>query len=241
MKKRSGWIIVDRIKKIFDKLFILRYFNYPDYKTKEFVVELSRMARGKKVLDAGAGDCPYRQYFKNSTYISQDICDKDDKFEYKFIDIKSEIYKIPVKGSEFDFILCTDVLEHLRYPDKAFKEFCRILRKGGQLWLTSPYGGAEHEAPYNYFLFTRYALKALGEENNFRVIKIDPLGGRFISLAVNLKNLLPGLTENPTIYLLVNIVQFPLMASASLILYILDKLDKVKNWPPGYLAIYEKK
>lgn len=42
---------------------------------------------------------------------------------------QASIYDLPYKNNSFDLILCTEVLEHLEYPEKALKEILRVLRK----------------------------------------------------------------------------------------------------------------
>ncbi|MEK6852429.1 MAG: class I SAM-dependent methyltransferase, partial [Nanoarchaeota archaeon] len=39
---------------------------------------------------------------------------------------KGDIYKLPFKNNSFDLIVCTEVLEHLDNPRKAYKELIRV-------------------------------------------------------------------------------------------------------------------
>lgn len=41
---------------------------------------------------------------------------------------------------QFDFVFCTEVLEHLQYPDKALKNLMKMVKPGGVLFLTVPNG-----------------------------------------------------------------------------------------------------
>lgn len=43
--------------------------------------------------------------------------------------IKGDIYRTPFKNSEFDLVVCSEVLEHLTNPDQAIKELRRISRR----------------------------------------------------------------------------------------------------------------
>lgn len=231
-------------KKILDSSTLFRsIFNSPFYKVDRFVYSLSKKAEGKRVLDVGAGECPHKKYFAKSEYFSQDICDKVNDWGYKNIDIKSEIYNIPVEDNSFDFLICTEVLEHLKYPDKAMGEFNRILKKEGELWLSVPFNGVqEHQTPYDYFRYTSYGLTTLGEDNGFIVKKIEPTSGGFVCSAMILKNLLPGMVENnKQLYLTLNILQIPFIIIPLTILLFLDKLDKNKRFASGYMAVYIKK
>ena len=42
---------------------------------------------------------------------------------------QGDIYKLPYKSNSFDLVLCTEVLEHLEEPKKAYKELLRVSRK----------------------------------------------------------------------------------------------------------------
>jgi len=42
---------------------------------------------------------------------------------------KGDIYKLPYKDNTFELILCTEVFEHLEYPEKALKELHRVTKK----------------------------------------------------------------------------------------------------------------
>jgi ubiquinone/menaquinone biosynthesis C-methylase UbiE len=39
------------------------------------------------------------------------------------------IYHIPLKPNSFDLIICSEVLEHLKYPEKALQELVRVTKK----------------------------------------------------------------------------------------------------------------
>lgn len=42
---------------------------------------------------------------------------------------QGDIYKLPYKASEFDMVLCMEVLEHLEEPEIALKELIRVSNK----------------------------------------------------------------------------------------------------------------
>ncbi len=47
-------------------------------------------------------------------------------------------FPYPFKDGQADKILCKEVLEHLRYPERVLNEIWRILKSGGRLILTTP-------------------------------------------------------------------------------------------------------
>lgn len=136
---------------------------------------------GARVLDAGAGDCPYRGYFEHVAYESADFCQVDKA--YGRIDHVCDLRSIPVEDARFDAVVLTQVLEHLPEPGAVLRELRRVLRDGGRLWLSAPLFYEEHEVPHDYFRYTRYGLQHLLKEAGFVVEEIDWLEGYFGTLA----------------------------------------------------------
>jgi SAM-dependent methyltransferase len=130
---------------------------------------LSRILAGSRILDAGAGELKNKQFCGHLEYVSQDFCqyagnsDEPDKglhptvWDTTRIDIVSDITNIPQQDGSFDAILCSEVLEHVPEPTRALDEFTRLLRPGGILILTAPFGSNVHFAPYHFCSgFSRY-------------------------------------------------------------------------------------
>lgn len=102
---------------------------------------LKSLPAGMKILDAGAGECKWKEACSHLKYVSQDFCQYDgmgngkgaqtESWNTTQIDIISDITDIPVSDGEFDAVLCSEVLEHLPNPDLAVKELGRITRRGG--------------------------------------------------------------------------------------------------------------
>ncbi len=235
--------ILSKSFKLRNRLFDIYFTIFPEiimnnhtYMIKQFIREISGKydLKGKKLIDIGAEDCQYKKYFKNIEYFSQDIKNNENKN----INYIGEIDTLP--SGKFDYILCTQVLEHLKNPDKAFKNFFRILKKGGKVFLTTHMAFEEHFVPYDYYRFTRYGLKYLAEKNGFKVQKIKPQGGRFIVLAKELQTLIPKIIRNKTLgnifYLVFSVPLFLLC----LILFCLDFLDKDKTLTLNYECVFSK-
>jgi SAM-dependent methyltransferase len=221
---------------------ISRFYNYHAYRLQKFVQGVANTVRAEEVLlDAGAGDCQYKPYFAGKCkYLSQDVGGVDRCFTYDQIDIRSEIYEIPLPDASVDIILCTQVLEHLKYPVRALKEMHRLLKPGGRLCITVPFAADEHLVPYDYFRYTRYALDFLLQEQGFARPEISPQGGRFIFFGKMLKDLFPLLTSRPWLQKTLWLLQAPLVVPTLLLLYFLDGLDRAKNLTQNYDVITRK-
>ncbi len=118
-------------------------------KRARFIFEEIEKEKPQKVLDAGCGRGFYVNSLTNFEFIKEihgfDINEKylaiakkniDDK--QKVILQKSSIYKLPYPDNYFDFIICSEVLEHLQDDKKGLKELKRVLKKSGTLVITVP-------------------------------------------------------------------------------------------------------
>ena len=110
-----------------------------------------------KILDAGTGYGQYA-YFMAKNLLPCEIKAVDVKedwisdckvfFSQQKIDYVSfeieDLTKINYE-SEFDLIVCVDVMEHIADDQKVFSNFYSALKKGGYLLINSPsiYGGSD--------------------------------------------------------------------------------------------------
>ena len=65
----------------------------------------------------------------------------------------------------------------------------RVLKPGGRLFLTVPQSWEIHEAPRDYFRFTRYGLEMILRGAGFEELSIVPRGGYFYFLAERVRHL----------------------------------------------------
>lgn len=188
--------------------------------------------KGKRLLDIGAGECRYKKYFKKLAYKSQDIKQNTDKT----VDYVGE-----AKG-KYDYILCTQVLEHLKEPELAFKEFKRLLKPGGKIFLSTNFLYQIHMEPDDYWRFTEYGLKYLGKTVGFKIEKLEQQGGIFQVLAYLLITL-PlrlGLERRRFSYWGYIVLFSPLIMIINLTAVALDQIFKTKSLAINYSVVYKK-
>lgn len=163
--------------------------GFNQYNRDKWVAGIAkRLPAGTKVLDVGAGKCRYRELFGHCEYRTQDFAQYEgtregilrDDWNYGQIDYVSDIASIPVPDSSFDCVLCTEVLEHVPEPVLAIKEFSRLLKLGGYLFLSAPLGSGLHQQPHHYYGgFTPHFYRRFLPQHGFEIMKIDPNGGFF--------------------------------------------------------------
>lgn len=209
---------------------------------------------GARVLDAGAGLKPYEGFFQHCAYESCDFAHCDEFYgnidDGRRANIAGRhtyvcpLEKIPVADNTFDFVLCTQVLEHVPDPLAAVREAHRVLKPSGQLLLTVPQGYGVHGEPFNYFNFTRYGLDLILKQAGFEVMHIKERGGYFYCLFDRIANAMPRIAIDYRRRTLVIMALSPLhILLAYLIappLLLLEPLDKKKRFTMGYVALARK-
>lgn len=152
--------------------------------------KLRKIPEGKIILDAGAGEQPYKKLCSHLKYISQDFGEYDtsenkealqmQEWNSRTVDILSDIINIPLEDESVDVILCTEVIEHIKNPVLAIKEFSRLLKPDGQLLLTAPNCSLTHMAPY-YFCngFSRYWYEENLKDFGFEIEELTEYGNYF--------------------------------------------------------------
>ena len=164
---------------------ILRGLPNPSrYRLRQFAARAAAQGKSKefRVLDAGAGKAPFRKLFDHVTYETADFGQVSNK-AYAPLDYVCDLTEIPVADASYDLVLCTQVMEHVPDPLAVLRELNRVLKPGGQAWLSAPLFFAEHEKPYDFHRFTQFAWKRMAGQTGFRVKNIQWLEGYYGTVA----------------------------------------------------------
>ncbi len=121
-------------------------------------------------LDIGAGDSPFNNYLNSLKLISIDFT------RYPDINIICDLNdNIPIASESIDYIIMTNLLEHL-YDLRVINEAHRLLKKDGNLYITVPFLLDVHQAPYDYHRYTYLYLEKKLKEQGFKIEYIKPSG-----------------------------------------------------------------
>ena len=110
-------------------------------------------ASTRRTLDLGAQNGPYAAFFPNR--VALDIRPGGG------VRVIGDAHALGLASGAFEVVLCTEVLEHLVEPQRAIDEMHRVLAPGGTLLLTTRFLFPIHDAPHDYFRFTKYGLRHL--------------------------------------------------------------------------------
>jgi SAM-dependent methyltransferase len=100
--------------------------------------------------------------------------------------ILGDAQSIPVRSNCIDCIKCTELLEHVEYPEEVIAEISRVLKPGGTLLLSTPFIFAIHSDPFDFQRFTDQKLARMLEDS-FKIIALKKQGLYFTVLAYMIK------------------------------------------------------
>lgn len=101
------------------------------------LVNLTRNLDTKRILDVGCGEGFTLERF-HKEHIGKTLEGIDffttavklGEKQFPYLTLREgSIYDLPYKDNAFDFVLCTEVLEHLKEPEKALEELRRVTSK----------------------------------------------------------------------------------------------------------------
>ena len=197
------------------------------------------LPEGARMLDAGAGEGQYAHYFKRQRYYGVDLAVGDAAWDYGKLDVLADLTALPFRAGAFHAAINVVTLEHLREPGRALTEIARTLAPGGRLLLAAPHEWEVHQAPHDYFRYTRYGLQYLLEQAGFEAIDIRAAGGYFRLVARRLLNGLQFFTGG--VRWLGFLPAAILLVPPALILPFLDALDRERNFTAGYICTARKR
>jgi SAM-dependent methyltransferase len=193
---------------------------------------------GARVLDAGAGEGQYAGLFGAHKYCGVDLAVGDAAWNYERLDAIADLAALPFSAGSFDATIHVVTLEHVPDPAGVVRELARTLAPSGRLLLIAPHEWEVHQAPHDYFRYTRYGLEYLLSKAGFSAIEIEPVGGYFRLLSRRLLNGLQFFSGGVKWLCFLPAAFF--LVPPALVLPFLDFLDRDRNFTLGYICIARK-
>jgi SAM-dependent methyltransferase len=130
-----------------------------------------------RVLDVGCGSQPFRSDLESRgyEYVGMDAQDPLGLVDY-VAEIDGELPHALMACAPFDLILCTEVLEHVADWRSAFANFSALLRPRGHLIVTCPFFYVIHEAPYDFWRPTLFALRSFATRAGLQEVDSRAVG-----------------------------------------------------------------
>jgi SAM-dependent methyltransferase len=224
-------------------------FNASRYWLKR---EMARFAAtippGTLVLDAGAGEAPYRALLAHCRYEAADFVKVDKPYaEQTYV---CDLSEIPVEDERFGCVIFNQVMEHLAEPELTLCELRRVLKPGGRLFYSAPLFYEEHEQPYDFFRYTQFGVRHLFAKAGLTVRDVQWLEGYYCTAGYQLRLMarhlpttelaklgLPGLVFCPLIMALRG-----LFLISSVLFQLIDARHRftAAGHPKNYFAIAER-
>jgi SAM-dependent methyltransferase len=207
----------------------------------------SELKNGSRVLDAGAGNQPYRHLFEHCSYEAADFGSADDSKLTYVCDLSS----IPVEDERFDAIVFNQVMEHLPEPLTVLRELNRVLKTNGRMICTAPLFYEEHLEPFDFYRYTQFGWKHLMKNADLDIERLEWMEGYFGTVAYQLETAskyLPKRPDDISPGLKGKLFYIPMMlirASFNLLARMFYRLDEghkytASGYPKNYVVVVRK-
>jgi SAM-dependent methyltransferase len=140
---------------------------------------MARFPVAYRLLDLGCGTQPYAQVYQPWAKNAYAVDVPFTAIIKTRLDAFSDAQFLPFANHTYDVVICTEVMEHIPDPSRMLSEIHRILTGSGRLYLTTPFLMPEHDAPYDYYRYTRFGLEYLLHQHGFQVAIMEQTGDLF--------------------------------------------------------------
>lgn len=189
------------------------------------------------VYDLGCGTRPFEHDIRRGAdgYIGVDWSNTLHQLQ---ADIVADLNKpLPLRDAVADSVVSLQVLEHLSEPQVFLNEAFRLLRSGGRLFLAVPFQWHIHEAPWDFYRFTRYGLDHTIAKAGFVDIRIEEVSGFWTMWLVKLNYQLARAVRGPAaMRWILRSLMFPLWYVNQIVGPLLDRFFPDNAETAGYFV-----
>ena len=160
-----------------------RFSDYCFFLTREnlkglnIALEELEVSNTLRCLDLGCGDRPFDELiegrFRNA-HVEMTGVD----FNSKRADLSGDIVEIckSLPDQSYDFIILSEVLEHLPNPNECLDAVIRISKPGAIVFISVPFMFPVHGKPYDFFRYTEFYFHHFFRKHDCEVIKYGHVG-----------------------------------------------------------------
>ncbi|OGU54420.1 MAG: hypothetical protein A2V66_10845 [Ignavibacteria bacterium RBG_13_36_8] len=121
-----------------------KFLIQEDRRRYQAIFNLLEIKEGGSVLEIGSGGGHALEYINSSCYYPLDISTHNlkkirDKSSKIISPVSGDVYNLPFESDSFEYIILSEVLEHLDKPENALREIYRVLKSKGSLVISVPY------------------------------------------------------------------------------------------------------
>lgn len=146
--------------------------------------QVQRQSQEALILDVGAGHGDFASIFAGRNYLSLDI------IPYPEVDLVCDLTEcIPFREGTFDMIVLMNVLEHVYRFHELLDAFFYLLKPGGQLVIAVPFLLKVHQAPFDFYRYTHYALEAMARQHGFEIVSLEGYYDPIFLIGEGMRNL----------------------------------------------------
>jgi SAM-dependent methyltransferase len=171
--------------------FLRGTFFHPQWLSDRFhfhAKEKLRRLENCIILDIGSGNSKNSKFLNNTNKLYRLDYPTTNKRYFISPEIFGDACALPIASKTVDVVLLFEVLEHISNYENALQEIYRVLKPGGQLFISVPFIYPVHDAPYDFRRFTHDGLRNLLTAHHF-VSKQEFQHGNPFLVAFQLLNL----------------------------------------------------
>tara|TARA_A100001011_G_C14116667_1_gene759388 strand:- start:53 stop:862 length:810 start_codon:yes stop_codon:yes gene_type:complete len=130
----------NRMQSIASTKVAIEYFNSSKSKNLKFLLNkrfgwMNKFINEEdKGLEVGSGAGFAKFFISNKNFKTSDLSN-DDHLDFKNVDAQNTNFK----DGSFNYVIASNMIHHVPFPIKFFKEMNRILKKNGKLIIFEPY------------------------------------------------------------------------------------------------------
>lgn len=184
------------------------------------------------LVDVGCGHKPYKSLIgKNaSRYVGVDAPNADAD-----ADMRADALELPFPDNSVDATFNSWLLDDIPEPTEYFRELSRILKPHGVAIMVENQSYPEHDAPHDYFRFTKFGLANLARKNGFVVEEMMPFGGFWAHIGLDLSSFfLRGVAGHVGGWVRIFLIVI------NPVFYALDRINFMPRGTSGYFAVFRK-